>query len=118
MRLSIYFVGFIFMACSTQEPKKNCSLNEDTFMLLLMDIHVFDAAGRQSFIDQNGENEVKNAQTLHILNHYGINEKEFNDCLQHYAKNPTWFYDYYEILRNKLLEKQSKYENLENQQQN
>lgn len=104
--LKAIFIVLFITACNSKNQNSSI-LPEAKMKELLMDLHTVDAAGRQSIIEYNGSDIVKNKQVLEVLKKHNLTIDEFNQNLKFYIEDIEKFDVFYDQIIEKFRDKEA-----------
>jgi len=100
------FIILFITACNSKN-QNSAILPEDKMKEVLMDLHLTDAAGRQSVIEYNGSNLVKNKQVLEVLQKHNLTIEQFNQNLKFHIEDVEKFDVFYDQIIEKFRDKEA-----------
>ncbi len=104
--LKIFVIVLFFSSCNANQQNTGI-LPEDKMKEVLMDLHLTDAAGRQSVIEYNGSALVKNKQVLEVLQKHNLTLEQFNQNLKFYIEDIEKFDVFYDQIIEKIRDKEA-----------
>jgi len=107
MKFLFYISFLLFLVACNSHNKPSNILSEEKMMSLLMDLHIVDAAGRQSIIEYNGNTLVKNKQVLEVLQKHNLTIQDFNQNLEFYINDIEKFDAFYDRIIEKFRDREA-----------
>ena len=78
----------VFYSCSKKQgEKQNNIISKDTMALVIMDLHIVDAAISLNSFDMSAEDFDKKKLYAQVFKQHKVTRAKFNESLKYYSKN-------------------------------